>query len=98
MSNYEDWQETTGLGPCGAVAVVLRERGFGKIAVCEYDLRDGSCPFPHYVIVQPSGNILDTTNPFTGGQYRDVEVLDDTEWPDCIGEGEAQYWRDLLAS
>ncbi|OGS01166.1 MAG: hypothetical protein A2V88_08780 [Elusimicrobia bacterium RBG_16_66_12] len=96
MAHYEEWQEEKGFGPCGAVAALLRERGYGRIATCDVDLHDGF-PFPHFVIMTDSGRIVDVTNPFEG-TYVNIELLDDNEMPDLVQDEDVAYWRERLAT
>jgi len=98
MSHIEDWEEEKGFGPCGAVAALLREQGYGQVAACEYDLHDGAYPFPHFVIVTDTGRIVDISNPFSGGSYVNLEILPDDEMPDLVEDGDIAYWRERLAA
>lgn len=98
MAHFGEWEEERGFGPCGAVAALLRERGYGRVAFCEYDLHDGTYPFSHFVIVTDKGHIIDITNPFTGGTHVNVEILPDDEMPDLVEDEDVQYWRERLAA
>lgn len=95
------YQEATGVGPCMAVSYVLRERGYGPIAVAYCappgtEVGDFCRGFPHYVNIQPGGTIFDGSNPFEGCRYWDIEALGDDEWPDLISEIDVQWWRARL--
>jgi hypothetical protein len=101
--HYADFEDREGYGPCGAVAVVLRERGMGQVMMTTVDLHDGSFPFSHYVIQTDQGEILDWTNPFSGSTYS-AEVPDepiflalpDDELPDLVDEIALDFWRKRL--
>lgn len=103
--HYEDFEACEGYGACGAVAVVLRERGMGQVAVTAVDLHDGSYPFPHFVILTDQGEVLDWTNPFSGSTYSNPSdmpdepifvVLADDELPDLVDEYALDFWRERL--
>ena len=97
---YQEWEATTGYGPCGAYATIRREQGWGDVAVCM--AHDKGTPwelgFGHYVIVS-DGAIIDMTNPFDEElQYSEIEVLDADEYPELVDDDDLALMRALLDS
>lgn len=95
---YEDWTDEFGIGPCGAMAAFLREQGYGDVAVCTaHDGDADELGFTHYIILS-DGDIIDLANPFDDDSliYRDIEVLDSDEMPECIGEVEVEWMRQRI--
>ena len=88
---YQEWEDTFGIGPCGAFAALKREQGWGEIAVCTASDEIGS--FPHYVIWD--AGIIDLTNPFDHElTYTDIEILDADEMPEAVNDAMLTWLRD----
>ncbi|MCK9597579.1 MAG: hypothetical protein M0R06_00985 [Sphaerochaeta sp.] len=83
-----------GIGPCGAYAALLRERGKGDIVVCLAHPADGSAPFTHYAIWKDGIGLIDRANQ-TGRrlEYTDMEILPPYELPELIGPEEIGWLR-----
>ena len=97
-SHCIDHQEAFGFGPCGSYAALLRQRGIGQIAVCDYRLPGEAFGFAHFVVIDADGNIIDHTNPFIGeGEYADLEILPDEEMPDLVTEEEIAFWDSRIS-
>jgi len=93
-SLYEEWENTFGIGPCGAYAALRREQGWGKVAVCI--ARAGATEFTHYIIVS-DGDIIDLANPLGEElSYHEIELLDTDEMPECIDEAEIAWLRERM--
>lgn len=88
---YEDFENKFGFGPCGAYAALKREQGWGQVAVCV--AKCGDTEFPHYVIIDGDGDIIDLANPL--GEplaYGEIEILPADEMPELCHDGEAVNW------
>lgn len=84
------YEEETGVGPCGALAILMARAGWGTLAVCESrdkDSRDEYAWFPHYLVMN-AGKVLDISGEYCGGKgtpvYREVEAVKES---DIIGGG-----------
>ena len=89
----EGFANEFGIGPCGAFAALKREEGWGQVAVCLAETRDGSFPFSHYVIWDDG--IVDLANPFDAPlHYTDIEILDADEMPECVDSREIDWLRE----
>ena len=85
--------EEFGFGPCGSFAALLRRRGIGRIAVCDYVMPGKEFGFGHFVVIDADDNIIDLVNPFVGeGEYVDLEIISDDEMPDLVTETEITFW------
>jgi len=93
---YDAWQREYGFGPCGPLAVLLREAGYDHVAVCQARGK-GQISFTHYVNVTDDGWITDLANPLDEPlTYEDVEVLNDDEMPELIGLEELTWLRERV--
>ncbi|KKK74942.1 hypothetical protein LCGC14_2878720 [marine sediment metagenome] len=96
-----EFENRFGIGPCGAVAVVLRERGLGHVVYAEAsgDPTNAAGWFGHYLI-RSFGKLVALTNPFNRPLvYRDVQRLDSDELPELMTAGcdEVNFWRERLS-
>ena len=102
---YQDYQDTFGFGPCGALAALQRERGWGDVAVCTATAQDGT-EFAHYIIIDADGDIIDLANPVTfwGQQideelsYTEIEILPAGEMPDMVDADVVTWMRERIAA
>jgi len=93
---YAEWEDRFGFGPCGALAVLLREAGYGHVAVCQARGK-GQMSFTHYVNVTDDGWITDLANPLDEPlTYEGVEVLNDDEMPELVGSEELAWLRERI--
>ena len=90
------WEDEFGIGNCGAIACLLRERGYGKVALTFFP--DGAgLPTAHYVIAEPDGQMLDATGWCEDGGACEVhDLFDEDEYPDLYGEREVAWWRERI--
>ena len=88
---YNDFEDTFGIGPCGAYAALRREQGWGEIAICIARAANGT-EFTHYVICDDG--IIDLANPL-GEEltYTDLDTLDHDEMPELIGQTEIDWLK-----
>ena len=91
---YRDFEDTFGIGPCGAYAAIRREQGWGEIATCIAHTANGT-EFTHYVIWD--GGIIDLANPL-GEEltYTDLDILDHDEMPELIDETEINWLKERI--
>ena len=88
---YTEWENTFGIGPCGAYAALKRDEGWGQVAVCTAS--DGQVDFPHYVIWDDG--IIDLTNPFDDElTYTDLVILGDNEMPEAVTDAMIDWLRE----
>lgn len=101
---YEARTQETGIGPCGAIAVVLDRMGLGVVASCTVvgHFADGMYTedFAHYVAVNNDGNVLDIALPpgFRVKRYDDVYPykFGDTPADELWTEEDYQFWANVL--
>ena len=88
---YSDFEDTFGIGPCGAYAAIRREQGWGDIAVCIAHTENGT-EFTHYIIWDDG--IIDLANPL-GEEltYTDLDILDHDEMPELIAQTEIDWLK-----
>ena len=92
-------QEEFGFGPCGSFAALLRRRGVGRIAICDYRMPGEEFGFGHFVVIDTKGNIIDLVNPFVGeGEYADLEIIPDDEMPDLVTDEEIAFWDSRIGA
>ena len=90
---YGEWEREFGFGPCGALAVLLREAGYGRVAVCQAR-QDTRPAFTHYINLTDDGWITDLCNPLDEElTYTEVDVLNDDEMPELVGPVEVDWLR-----
>jgi len=91
---YNNFEDTFGIGPCGAYAALRREQGWGKVAICIAHTQDGT-EFPHYVIWDDG--IIDLANPLDEELiYTDLEILNPGEMPELISQAEIGWLRERM--
>lgn len=101
---YKSYMKENGIGPCGSIAFVLREMGFGEIEVGFVGKKgDYEKSVPHYWIRTSEGKILDNNAKYflegttmeKDHEYWDVEKIPHNEEPDTNLWNEKDYneWR-----
>jgi hypothetical protein len=104
------YEAETGVGPCGALAVVLARAGWGELAVCESNsaalAADKYAWYPHYVILR-NGKVVDVSGEYLASDkpqpvYREVEQITEADilssGPGTIyGSSDVQFWANALA-
>lgn len=63
QKDYDEFTNKYGLGPCAAMSDVLAAQGVGRVAVCNAKGEGDTFSFPHYVVIDKNGAIVDRTNP-----------------------------------
>jgi hypothetical protein len=97
-----DYIDKTGIGPCGPVAEVLRDLGYGEIETGYFGPRDDIFEsIPHYWIRTKSGAILDLTNQGASNPkytYWDIHQLKHNEKCDFIvwGKSDYNFWKERI--
>ena len=95
-----EFENRFGIGPCGAIAVILRERGFGHIIYAEAnDDPTNECGWFGHYLIRSLGKLVDLTNPFACPlAYRDVQRLRGDELPELMTTkcAEINFWRERL--
>lgn len=78
-----DFENAFGFGICGAYSAILRNRGWGHVAITTATTANGT-EFGHYVIVTDDG-IIDMTNPFDDElSFSEIEILGADEMPELV--------------
>jgi len=63
-ADYDEFTNHYGLGPCAAMCDIMAADGLGRVAFCNAKAVGEETTWPHYVIIDRKGAILDRTNPF----------------------------------
>lgn len=98
MDLYDEWQDEFGYGPCGEVACLLREAGYGKVALAMVPqcTPGGTFGTPHYVVLESDGQIVDISLPWDAGSYDVEEILEEDEYPELVTAESVDWWRDRI--
>lgn len=100
----EAYQEQFGVGPCGALAIILKDAGWGQLAFAESNsvehAHDDYKWYPHYVILDAKGNVLDVSGEYLVSAapkavYREIEKMDEPADP-LWGDEDLNFWRTRL--
>jgi hypothetical protein len=86
IAKYKEFETKFGFGPCGVMSVILREQRLGQIAVTYAHAPGMKSTFPHFIIIDKNGAVVDRTNPFPGLKYYGVQLLRPHEMPDLVDE------------
>lgn len=87
-ANVQEYENRTGIGPCGALSHILVERGWGRMTSCitnsTENMKDAKPEdaiyraYPHYVVTGNDGKIIDVSGEtmfgHTGISYDEKEV------------------------
>lgn len=91
---YSDFEDTFGIGPCGAYAAIRREQGWGEIAICIAHTNNGT-EFTHYVIWDDG--IIDLANPLDEElTYTDLDILNPDEMPEMIDQAKIDWLKERM--
>jgi hypothetical protein len=109
--NIKEYEAQFGLGPCGILAELLCEAGWGEVGYCEtapagyeHTVRgtDEDCRrwYPHYVIVN-NGKIIDVSGEYVASAtpkpiYRDLEVCGVKGIDPLWGDSDRTFWAPKL--
>ncbi len=96
--DMRDYTKFSGLGSCGPVSVILRDKNKGQIEIGMFGPEgDYLKSFTHYWIRTRQGKIIDLCNPDKnkkGWTYWDITKLKKNEWPDAIwSKDDVEWWR-----
>lgn len=102
--NAKQYEDKFGVGPCGALGLLLQAAGWGKLAMVEtaprHKVASEYAWYPHYVVVR-DGKIIDISGEYTqevtpAVEYRSMEFMTDTADP-LWGADDLDFWRAALA-
>jgi hypothetical protein len=104
------YEEETGMGPCGALAVVLARAGWGEIAFVETtdaEKTDDCQWYPHYVIIGGDGEIIDVSGEYMveiqpTPVYREIMPVEESDilqsGPGTVyRKSDVDFWQARLA-
>ena len=98
--DYDEYERKMGLGPCGPISYVLREKGYGDIYTGFIGKKgDYMGSYPHFWI-QKGGKIIDLQRELfkDKGDYWEIEKLKKNEKPDPMiwGKEDYDFWRERI--